>query len=147
MLRSFDLEKENLEEDNPFEYFLQSTAWAIRSIYHTTLQATPCQLVFGRDMIHNIAFKANWDRIQKRKQDIINKSIKKENKSQIPYEYKVGDQVLLETPGILRKLSTPRTGPYPVTKVYKNGTIQIQRGIVSERVNIRQICPFQATFC
>ena len=86
MLRSFDLEKENLEEDNPFEYFLQSTAWAIRSIYHTTLQATPCQLVFGRDMIHNIALKANWDRIQKRKQDIVNKSNKKENKNRIPYE-------------------------------------------------------------
>jgi transposase InsO family protein len=31
MLRSFDLEKENLEEDNPLEYFLQSTAWAVRS--------------------------------------------------------------------------------------------------------------------
>jgi hypothetical protein len=81
--------------------------WAIRSIYHTTLQATPCQLVFDRDMIHNIAFTANWNRIQKRKQDIINKSNEKENKSGIFYEYKVGDQILLETPGILRKLSTP----------------------------------------
>jgi hypothetical protein len=50
-------------------------------IIHTTLQATPCQLVFGRDMIHNIAFKANWDQIQKGKQDIINKSNQKENKS------------------------------------------------------------------
>jgi hypothetical protein len=62
MLRSFELEKlnlENLEEDNPFDYFFQSNAWAIRSTYHTTLQATPCQLVFGRDMIQNIAFKAN----------------------------------------------------------------------------------------
>jgi hypothetical protein len=85
----------------------------------------PCQLVFGTDMIHNIAFRANWDQMQKRKQDIINKSNQKENKSQIPYEYKVGDQVLLETPGILQKLSTPRTGPYPVTNVYKNGTIRI----------------------
>ena len=81
MLRSFDLEDEILEEDNSFDYFLQSTAWAIRCTYHTTLQATPCQLVFGRDMIHNIAFKANWNQIQKRKQDIINKSNKKENKS------------------------------------------------------------------
>ena len=142
MLRSFDLEQDNLEEDNPFEYFLQSTAWAIRSTYHTTLQATPCQVVFGRDMIHNIAFKANWDWIQKRKQDIINKSNNKENKSRIPYQYKVGDQVLLETPGILRKLSTPRTGPYPITQVYNNGTVQIQKGIVSERVNIRRISPF-----
>jgi hypothetical protein len=68
ILRSFDFEKnyenfENLEEqeDNPFDYFIQSTAWAIRSTYHTTLQATPCQLVFGRYMIHNISFRANWD--------------------------------------------------------------------------------------
>jgi hypothetical protein len=118
------------------------SAWAIRSTYHTTLQATPCQLMFDRDMIHNIAFRANWERIQKRKQDIINKSNQKENKSQIPYEFKVGDHVLLETPGILRKLSTLRTGPYPVMNVYKNVTIRIQKGIVSERANIRRITPF-----
>jgi hypothetical protein len=115
---------------------------ANKSTYHTTLQATPCQLVFGRDMIHKISSGANWDQIQKRKQDIFNKSNQKENKSRIPYEYKVGDQVLFETPGILRKLSTPRTGPYPVTNVYNNGTIRIQKGIVSERVNIRRITSF-----
>jgi hypothetical protein len=63
MIQSFDSEKQNLEEDNPFEYFLQSTAWAIRSTYHSILQATPCQLVFGRDMIHNITLKTNWNRI------------------------------------------------------------------------------------
>jgi hypothetical protein len=76
---------------------------AIRSTYCITLQATPCQLVFGRDMIHKIAFRENWDRIKKRKKDIINKSNQKENKSKsrIPCEYKVGDQVLLETPRIL----------------------------------------------
>jgi hypothetical protein len=70
---------------------------------------------------------------------------KKTKNSQIPYEYKVGDQVLLETPGILPKLSTPRTGPYPVTNVYKNGRIRIHKGkkvIVSERVNIHRITPF-----
>jgi hypothetical protein len=50
--------------------------------------------------------------------------------------------MLLETPGILRKLSTPRTGPYPVTNVYKNGTIRIQKEIVSESVNISRITPF-----
>jgi hypothetical protein len=91
------------------------------------MQAAPCQLVFGKDMIHNIAFRANWDQIQRRKQEIVNKSNQRENKSQIPYEYKVGDQVLLDTPGILRKSSTPCTGPYPVTNVYKNGTIRIQK--------------------
>jgi hypothetical protein len=57
----------------------------------------------------------------------------------------VGDQVLLETPRILPKLSTPRTGPYPVTNVNKNGKMRIkkrQKGIVSEKVNIRRITPF-----
>ena len=87
-------------------------------------------------MIHDISFKAKWNQIHKRKQDLINKSNNKENKSQVPYDSKVGEQILLNTPGILWKLSTPRTGPYPVTKVYNNGTIQIQRGIVSERVNM-----------
>jgi hypothetical protein len=84
-------------------------------------------LVFGRDLIHNIAFRAYWDRIQKRIQDVINKSDQKENKSRIPYDYKVVDQVLLETPGILRKLSTPHTGSFPVTNVYKNGKMRIQK--------------------
>jgi hypothetical protein len=80
-------------------------------------------------MIHNIAFRANWNHIQKRKQDIINKSNQKENNkiNQIPYEYKVEDQVLSETPGILRRLSTPRTGPYLVTNVHKNSAIRIQK--------------------
>ena len=117
------MENNYLDEDNPWKGVLSATAFAVRSTFHTTLHKSPGQLVFGRDMIHNIAFKANWNRIQKRKQDIINKSNKKENKSRVPYEYKVGDQVLLETPGILRKLSTPHTGPYSITNVYKNGTI------------------------
>jgi hypothetical protein len=115
---------------------------AIRSTYHTTLQATPCQLVFGRDMIHNIDFTANLNKIQKRKQDITSNYNQKKNKSWIPYEHKVGDQVLLETPGTLSKLSTPCTGPYPVTNVYKNGAIRIQKRIVSGKVNIRRITPF-----
>jgi hypothetical protein len=67
----------------------------------------------------------------------MNKFYQKENKSSISYEYEVGFQVLLETPGILWKFSTPRTIPYPITKIYKNGTIRIQKGVVLKRVNIR----------
>jgi hypothetical protein len=32
------------------------------------LEATPAQLVFGRDMIFNIKTVVNWDLIRKRKQ-------------------------------------------------------------------------------
>jgi hypothetical protein len=80
--------------------------------------------------------KLGSDIITKKEQDIINKSNQKENKSRIPYQYKIGDQVVLKTPGILRKLSTPYTGPHPVTNVYKNGTIRIQK---SKRNCIRKI--------
>jgi hypothetical protein len=89
---------ENIEEqdDYPFDFLPQSTAWesSITNTYHTTMQTYPCQLVFGRDMICNIAFRDDWDWIQKRKEEIINKLNQKENKnnSQIPYGYQVGDQ-------------------------------------------------------
>jgi hypothetical protein len=62
-----------------------------------------------------------------KKQDIINNSNQKDNKSHALYEYKVGHQVFLETPKILQKLSTTLTGPYPITSLFKNGTIKIQK--------------------
>jgi hypothetical protein len=43
--------------------------------------------VFGRDMIHNIAFRANWDQIQKENRTLSINPIKKEIKNLIPYEY------------------------------------------------------------
>jgi hypothetical protein len=70
MLRSFDLKNnhENLEEQEDNPYLITSfnqlhDYQGIRRTYHTTLQATPCQLVFGRDMIHNIAFRVICDKI------------------------------------------------------------------------------------
>jgi hypothetical protein len=60
---------------------------------HVLLEAPIIQHTAGNTM-------SNWDQIQKRKQDIINKPNEKENMSQIPYEYKVGDQVFyLKHPG------------------------------------------------
>ena len=79
---SCDLENENSDEDNPFDYLLQSTAWAIRSTYHTTLQATPCQLMFGRDMIHNAAIKANWDGVQNENRTSLINPIRKKIKTE-----------------------------------------------------------------
>jgi hypothetical protein len=60
----------------------------------------------------------------------------------MPYENKVGDQVLLKKLGILWKLSILCTGTYPVTNMYKNGTIRIQNETFPEIVNICRIIPF-----
>ena len=102
---------------------MTAVSYAIRSTYHTTLKASPGQLVFGQDMILPINFKAQWGLIAQRKQNRINESNKKENKKRIQHQYKIGDKVLLEKPGKLAKLAQPRTGPHDVIKVYENGTL------------------------
>jgi len=37
--------------------------------------------------------------------------------------FQVGDKVLLEKPGINRKMSQPCTGPFEILKVHTNGTV------------------------
>ena len=141
MLRTFELSKQTLDEHDPWRSFLSQVAWAIRSTYHATLEATPGQLVYGRDMILPIPFYPDWEQIRKRKQNMISKNMRKENDKRHPHKYRVGDKILLEKPGITKKMSAPRTGPHKVIKVYTNGTICIRRGAVMERVNIRRIPP------
>ena len=59
-LITFDLDNQELDDDNPFEEFLAATAYAARSTHHTTLGATSGQLVFGRDMLLPGQTKADW---------------------------------------------------------------------------------------
>ena len=68
MIRTFELENNYLDETDPWAGISVATAFAVRSTYHTTLQASPGQLVFGRDMIFNIKHIANWEAIKHKKQ-------------------------------------------------------------------------------
>jgi hypothetical protein len=56
-----------LNKDDPWKGILAATAFAIRATYYTTLQKSPGQLVFGRDMIFNAQHAANWEYIRARK--------------------------------------------------------------------------------
>jgi hypothetical protein len=53
-----------MDEKDPWGPFLASAEYAIRSTFHTTLKATPGQLVFGRDMVLTIKFMADWGAIE-----------------------------------------------------------------------------------
>jgi len=145
-LRTFQLESAALnEDDHPWTPYLASVAWAVRSTHHTILDATPGQLVFGRDMVLPIQFQADWARIKLRKQETIDKSNAQENAKRIEHDYQVGDKVLLNRPGIIRKMSQPRKGPYEIIKVHTNGTVRIRRGSrrhITEQVNIRRLQPY-----
>jgi hypothetical protein len=43
--------------------FLENAAWATRSTYHTVLKASPCAAIFGHDMLFDILFIADWNKI------------------------------------------------------------------------------------
>ena len=96
-----------MDSRDPFSELLASAAFAIRSTVHTTLGATPGQLVFGRDMLLPIKFHADWAAIHVRRQDMMKKNNERENAKRIPHQYKVGDKVLLTIPGKRQKLSKP----------------------------------------
>ena len=141
-LRNFEIEQQELDDQNPWDEFLSAAAFAIRSTHHTTLEASPAQLVFQRDMFLPVKYVANWTNIQLQRQKRINYSNERENANRIHHEYKRGDRVLLTTPGILPKLKSPRTGPYEVVNIHHNGTVTIRRDYVQQRVNIRRILPY-----
>ena len=126
----------------PFTEVLASVAYAIRSTYHTTLKATPSQLVFGRDMIQPLQYIAESDLICKNKQKVINDSNKRENSKRVDYDYVVGQKVLLLNTDIQRKLDSPTLGPYDILQVHANGNVSIMHASIIERVNIRCIRPF-----
>jgi hypothetical protein len=112
---------------------------AIQATYHTTLQKSPRQLVFGSDMIFNVQHTANWEYIRARKQRLIQKNNQNENKSCIPHTYQVNDKVMLRK-GNENKYEAPFSGPH--LKVNTNGTVHLRVGSVTDTINIRRIIPY-----
>jgi hypothetical protein len=105
--------------------------------------------VFNRDAIHNICFEADWQYIKERKQKLIRQNNKRENAKRKPHTYALGDQVaVLQDPN--RKHGSDRyTGPYEVTHVYDNGTVQLRRmtltgGAIFQTWNIRNMFLYKA---
>ena len=92
-------------------------------------------------MLLNIKFRAGWASIKLRKQSLTGKGAARENKSRVRRGYKIGGKALRARPGIIPKMEQPRTGPFKVKRVHVNGMLTIQKGSVSDRVNIRNVSP------
>ena len=82
--------------------------------------ATPCQAVFGRDMIFNLASAVDWKISAAVKQHQVEIYNVRENAKQVTRDYAIGDQVYAEMTGIYRKLDYKKQGPYRITEVFKN---------------------------
>jgi hypothetical protein len=142
IIQTFELHENYLDEDDPWKGILAATAFAIRATYHTTLQKSAGQLVFGGDMIFNIQHTANWEYIRARKQRLIQKNNKNENKSRVPHTYHADDKVMLRK-GTKNKYEAPFSGPHKVLKVNTNGAVRLHGGSSTDPVNIRRIEPYK----
>ncbi len=145
MLRTSGLDDSDTIDDLRIDQFITNAAWAIRSTYHTVLKATPGEAIFGRDMLFDIPFVADWSEIGRRRQELVDRNNVRENKRRLPYDYVPGSKCLIisEINGEKqRKALDKNEGPYEVTNVFTNGTVRIQRGSINERINIRRLTPF-----
>ena len=108
-------------------------AWAICSTYHTVLKTSPRAAIFGQDMLFNIPFLADWNKIGDYRQCQTDLNTERENRTHKDWDYKVGDKVLLRKDGILCKSeSWYERDPWTITSVHTNGTIRVRRGSKSE---------------
>ena len=128
-----------------FTGILSAVRRAVNSTVHTTLRATPSQLVFGRDALLNISFQADWETIRERKQGMINLNNARENIKRRDYTYTVGQQVYVRLDPNRKHGEDFFKGPYTVTQVNDNGTVKLTKattnGAVSHTWNIRNIEP------
>ena len=143
IIRSFQIGQIEIDEQDPWSGVLAATMFATRATYHTTTQATPSQLVFGRDAILNIKFDANWKLIRERKQRAINQNNQMENKKRIPHNFRVGDKVLYRVEWVSKYNENPYEGPYKIVQVNTNGTVRLKKGAVTDTVNIRLLKPYR----
>jgi len=125
---------------------LDAVAWAVHTTINPNIKYSPCHLAFNQDMIFCQAIKVDWEAISNEPQRLVTVSNQRENRGRINKQYSPGDQILIVMDADERrghpKMKAPTKGPYPVTRVYTNGTIQIKRGNVSETIHIRRLKPY-----
>ncbi len=145
MLHTSELDMAELVKASDINVFLSDAAWAVCSTYHTVLNTSPGAAIFGQDMLFDIPFIADWQKIGEHRQRLTDLNNARENKGRIDYDYKVGQKVLVQKEGILCKSeSIWHRKPWLITSVNTNGTITVQRRNKLEQMNIRRVKPFVA---
>ncbi|MGH7954378.1 MAG: integrase, partial [Gloeomargaritales cyanobacterium] len=143
MLRTQELRGAHLYPVHKFDAIIPQIGFALRSTAHSSIQATPGKLVFGRDMILDRPYQPDWQSIATTKIQQIQQNNERENRRRLLHHYQIGDQVLVNHGRPGPKLRRRTEGPFEVVRVFTNGTVAIQRNpAIRERINIRRIRPF-----
>jgi hypothetical protein len=144
MLHTSELDMAKTVKPSDIDVFLSDAAWAVCSSYHTVLKASPGAAIFGRDMLFDIPFIADWQKIGEYRQWLTDLNNTRENEGRIDYDYKVGQKVLLRKKCILRNAESRwHKKPWLITSVHTNGTIMVQHGNKIDRMNIWRVKLFE----
>ncbi len=143
MLRTSELDLAELVKASDIDIFLSDATWAICSTYHTVLEASPDTAIFGRDILFDIPFIADWQKNGEHRQQLTDLNNARENEGRIDYDYKVGQKVLVQKEGILCKSESMwHRKSWLITTVHTNQTITVQCGNKLKQMNIRRVKPF-----
>ena len=116
MLRTAELDMTDTVSESDIADFLTNAAWAVCSTYHTVLKTSPGVAIFGRDMLFDVPFLADWKKIGEYRQNQSDKNTARENNTPIDLEYQPRDKVLLRKDGILNKSeSRYESDPWTIT--------------------------------
>jgi hypothetical protein len=102
MLRTSKLDMAKAVKLSDIDIFLSDATWAVCFTFHTVLKASPGAAIFGQDMLFDIPFIADWQKIGEHRQQLTDLNNARENKGRIDYDYKVGQKLLIRKEGILR---------------------------------------------
>ena len=80
MLRTAEIDMANTVSESDIADFLTNAAWAVRSTYHhKVLKASPGATIFGRDMLFDIPFIADWNKIGDYRQRQTDRNTRRKN--------------------------------------------------------------------
>jgi hypothetical protein len=83
MLCTSELDMAETVKASDIEVFLADTAWAVHSTYHTVFKASPGAAIFGRGMLFDIPFIADWQKIGEHRQRLTGLNNARENEGKI----------------------------------------------------------------
>jgi hypothetical protein len=123
---------------------LDTFAQAVCTSINPNIKHSPCHLDFNQDMIFHHAVKIDWDTVNQEHHKLVAASNQKESHSCLAKQYSPGDRILIilnsEECRSQPKMNAPTQGPFTITKVNANCTVEIRN--VVETINILCIKPY-----
>ncbi len=86
MLHTAKIDMAETITEGDIAYFLTNAAWAVCSTYHTVLKTSPGAAIFGRAMLFDVPFLAEWSKIGEHRQNQTDKNTDNENKARVDWD-------------------------------------------------------------